>query len=192
MYTLQRLTGVATLLALMVILLGGYTRLTNAGLSCPDWPHCYGYLAAPHTPAQLQQAAIHYPNAPVNTAKAWTEMTHRYAAGLEGILILVIAMLVQKRQTRVLLITLLGTQILLGMLTVTKQLHPVIVLAHLVIGVTLLSLLWRIFLHTLPPSSSIPTTRLTPWIQIGCLIVALQMILGGWVSTHYAALACID
>ena len=84
----------AFVLAFIVILLGGYTRLTDAGLSCPDWPDCYGYLTAPHTMAQLQQAAQTYPDSPVNIQKAWTEMTHRYCAGAEGILILMLVTLI--------------------------------------------------------------------------------------------------
>src|SRR5579863_7758483 len=80
------------LLAFVVILLGAYTRLTDAGLSCPDWPHCYGYVTAPHTLAQLQEAAQKYPTAAVNIKKAWTEMTHRYFAGAEGIFILIFSL----------------------------------------------------------------------------------------------------
>ena len=81
---------IAFVLAFIVILLGAYTRLTDAGLSCPDWPHCFGSITAPHTASQLENAAELYPTIPVNIKKAWTEMTHRYAAGTEGILILIL------------------------------------------------------------------------------------------------------
>ncbi|EKE01732.1 MAG: putative cytochrome c oxidase assembly protein, partial [uncultured bacterium] len=118
------------LLALIVILLGAYTRLTNAGLSCPDWPHCYGYLTAPHTSSQIQAATKAYPGTPVETTKAWTEMVHRYAAGGEGLLILALVILIGWRKpVSLVLIALLSTQILLGMLTVTRQLNPLIVLS---------------------------------------------------------------
>src|SRR3990167_11339452 len=77
----------ASLLAFIVIGLGAYTRLTDAGLSCPDWPVCYGYITAPHTPSQLAGAAELYPSTPINIHKAWTEMIHRYLAGAESLLI---------------------------------------------------------------------------------------------------------
>ena len=142
-------------LAFVVILLGAYTRLTNAGLSCPDWPNCFGYLTAPHTAAQLQDAAQKFPATAVDVKKAWTEMTHRYFAGTEGILILVLAFsLFSARQNKDLkpiltaaaLIALLCVQVMLGMLTVTAKLKPVIVLAHLLTGISILSLLWWAYL----------------------------------------------
>ncbi|VVC76805.1 Heme A synthase [Aquicella siphonis] len=200
-----RLALFTFLLAFVVILLGAYTRLTDAGLSCPDWPHCYGYITAPHTNAQIQMATQNYPLAPVDVKKAWTEMTHRYFAGTEGILILILAFsILFARKAKDLksagialgLIGLLFVQVMLGMLTVTEKLKPVIVLSHLLTGLSLLSLLWwayldlylrndRLFATQLP-------TRITPWIGAGFIIIALQITLGGWVSTHYAGLACVD
>src|SRR6185295_19344845 len=105
-----------------------------------DWPHCYGYLTAPHTPEQIQSAALSFPQTPVNVKKAWTEMTHRYFAGTEGILILILAGGIffasrkQKKMAIAVAITLIGllfVQVGLGMLTVTAKLKPVIVLSHL-------------------------------------------------------------
>lgn len=191
-------------LAFVVILLGAYTRLTNAGLSCPDWPHCYGYLTAPHTTEQIQQAAERYPTTPVNTTKAWTEMTHRYFAGTEGILILILSgTILFKRKLRdaksiaiaISLVGLLAVQVLLGMLTVTALLKPVIVLGHLLTGLSILSVLWWAYLDLplQPPRATIHTrARSTPWLWLGLLIIAMQITLGGWVSTHYAGLACVD
>lgn len=192
------------MLAFVVILLGAYTRLTDAGLSCPDWPNCYGYLTAPHTPIQLQDASLRFPATPVNIKKAWTEMTHRYFAGGEGILILLLAssmLFVRKKidlkttTICVALIALLLVQVMLGALTVTAKLKPVIVLAHLVTGLSILSLLWWTYLDLhvhedvfLNQSSA----KAIPWLWLGILILALQITLGGWVSTHYAGLACID
>lgn len=193
------------LLAFVVILLGAYTRLTDAGLSCPDWPHCYGYVTAPHTPSQLQEAAQKYPLAPIDVKKAWTEMTHRYFAGTEGILILILASAiffgrrknsVKSSVTALTLIGLLAIQVLLGMLTVTEKLKPVIVLSHLLTGLSLLSLLW--YAHLSLPSRDHPSfpkntpVNLSPWVWMGLIIVAGQITLGGWVSTHYAGLACVD
>jgi heme a synthase len=190
-------------LAFAVILLGAYTRLTDAGLSCPDWPHCFGYLTAPHTKTQLQQVAQHYPGIEVNTSKAWTEMIHRYAAGLEGILILILVcslLFTTPPPTQhkpffisVLLSLLLGVQVTLGMLTVTAKLKPIIVLGHLLTGLSLLTILWWTSLHLCQPFISIShRSKLTPWLWIGFMIIALQIALGGWVSTHDAGLICPD
>lgn len=191
-------------LAFVVILLGAFTRLTDAGLSCPDWPNCYGYLTAPHTLSQIQGAEQKFPSMPVNVKKAWTEMTHRYFAGTEGILILVLAFsILFARKSKDLksnligfgLVGLLCLQIALGMLTVTAQLKPVIVLSHLLTALSILSLLWWAYLDLhihddffLRKSSPV----VIPWLWLGFIIVAAQITLGGWVSTHYAGLACID
>lgn len=193
------------ILAFVVILLGAFTRLTDAGLSCPDWPHCYGYITAPHTDAQILKAAQIYPATPVNVKKAWTEMTHRYFAGTEGLLILVLAAsILFARKSKdlkstgiaILLIGLLGVQVMLGMLTVTEKLKPVIVLSHLLTGLSILSVLWwaylDIFLRVDAPFAMLKAPRLTPWVALGFIIVACQITLGGWVSTHYAGLACVD
>jgi len=191
----------AFMLAFAVILLGAYTRLTNAGLSCPDWPNCFGYVTAPHTLDQLQGAAARYPNIAVDVKKAWTEMTHRYFAGTEGILILILAvMTLVKRPTRglsfiaIALITLLGVQVMLGMLTVTEKLQPVIVLGHLLTGLSLLSGLWLLYLLGTQSNKYYALKRpyLLPWLWLGLFCIIGQITLGGWVSTHYAGLACID
>jgi cytochrome c oxidase assembly protein subunit 15 len=192
-------------LALVVILLGAYTRLTNAGLSCPDWPHCYGYITAPHTATQLQSAAHQYPLSPIDVKKAWTEMTHRYFAGTEGILILILSFSIllnrkmndfKSRFIATSLIGLLCIQVMLGMLTVTEKLKPVIVLSHLVTGIAILSMLWWAYLDLHVRDNPITTLNqrrpFKPWLWLGFLIVAAQITLGGWVSTHYAGLACID
>jgi heme a synthase len=192
------------MLAFIAILLGAYTRLTNAGLSCPDWPHCYGFITAPHTTTQIQHAALNYPSTPVDTQKAWTEMTHRYFAGTEGILILIFAgSILFSRKLKdlksvfiaLLLIMLLIVQVMLGMLTVTEKLKPVIVLAHLLTGISILSTLWWAYLDVHLADDTfirkIPT-RATSWIWFALMLVALQISLGGWVSTHYAGLACVD
>ena len=192
------------ILAFVVILLGAYTRLTDAGLSCPDWPNCYGYFTAPHTPSQLQVAAQHYSASPINVKKAWIEMTHRYFAGTEGILILMLVVsLLFHRKTKEMkspliasaLILLLGIQIMLGMLTVTEKLRPVIVLAHLITGLSLLGTLWWAYLNSYLRTDSFNRKLgpdIIPWFWGAFIIVAIQIALGGWVSTHYAGLACID
>jgi cytochrome c oxidase assembly protein subunit 15 len=194
----------ASALAFLVILLGAYTRLTDAGLSCPDWPHCYGFITAPHTSSQLETAAKNFPLIPINVKKAWTEMTHRYFAGTEGILIVILAFSIlftrKAHHTKgifiaVLLLALLSTQVMLGMLTVTEKLKPLIVVGHLLNGISLLGLLWwayldlhlhdNFFIHKSTPA-------IIPWLWLALLIIIAQITLGGWVSTHYAGLACID
>ncbi len=203
----SKLALVAFVFAFFVIMLGAYTRLTDAGLSCPDWPHCYGFITAPHTVEQIQDATARYPLMPVEVKKAWTEMTHRYCAGMEGILILALAyILLRTRHIRALqstvkaglLIGLLGIQVGLGALTVTQKLTPVIVLSHLLTGISILSTLWWIFLDdTLRRSgdhhaSPRHAAKLLPFLWLGFIVVAAQITLGGWVSTHYAGLACVD
>lgn len=191
------------MLAFVVILLGAYTRLTDAGLSCPDWPHCFGFITAPHTFDQLSEAAKRYPSVHVDIKKAWTEMTHRYFAGTEGLLIffLCVSMLMHRQMKdkktvmiAVMLIALVGVQVILGMLTVTEKLKPVIVLGHLVTGLTLLCTLWWTYLDLhLQDDHFGQSTRVNLfWCWLALVIVAGQIILGGWVSTHYADLACID
>jgi cytochrome c oxidase assembly protein subunit 15 len=200
----SKLALFAVLLAFSVILLGAFTRLTDAGLSCPDWPNCYGFITAPHTDAQLLDAAQKYPSVPVNVKKAWTEMTHRYFAGTEGVLILILAgtfffshrlKSMKSFAIGLALIGLLCVQVLLGMLTVTKNLKPVIVLSHLVTGISILSVLWWAYLEFYLPQNTFAKRTLPgikKWLWFGFIIIAMQIMLGGWVSTHYAGLACID
>lgn len=204
----SRLALITLVLAFVVIILGAYTRLTDAGLSCPDWPNCFGYITAPHTETQLMTAAAKFPLTPVNVKKAWTEMGHRYAAGGEGILILILSLsILLNRKAKdwkstfigLALIALLCIQVMLGMLTVTEKLRPVIVLAHLLVGLSILATLWWAYLdlhlhddfpsHLFRKDSNIP---ISPWFWLALIIVVLQITLGGWVSTHYAGLACVD
>jgi len=197
----SRLVFFAFLLAFIVILLGAYTRLTNAGLSCPDWPRCYGYLTPPLTSDQMLEASKAYPQIPVDTARAWTEMRHRYLAGIEGMLILTIVSLswyfrrslppLAFALSQSLLLIMFG-QVILGMLTVTALLKPVVVLGHLLFGFSLMSMLWVIWLLSKKPYPLYPTSKLRYWVIVGFIILSLQIALGGWVSTHSAGLACID
>lgn len=202
----SRLAWWAFILAFIVIILGAYTRLTNAGLSCPDWPRCYGYFTPPTTADELQTANKAYPQAPVDKAKAWTEMRHRYLAGIEGIIILSMIFLswYQKKylspgvfKLSQSLFFIMAGQIVLGMLTVTALLKPVIVLGHLLFGFSIISILWLLWLLTKRqkpkyPQDSFAQQQLNPWINIGLVILIIQITLGGWVSTHAAGLACID
>lgn len=204
----SRFVLLAFLLAFVVIILGAYTRISDAGLSCPDWPRCYGYLTPPASSHELETAHQAYPQSPVEPAKAWVEMRHRYLAGMEGTLILGLVALswYWRKQlnptvfklSQALSFIMLG-QIVLGMLTVTALLKPVVVVGHLLLGFSLLSLLWVLWLFTqktIAPRNISPATQISVhlkhWVSAGLIILILQISLGGWVSTHYAGLACVD
>lgn len=195
------LAALATVLALVVVLLGAYTRLTHAGLGCPDWPGCYGFIGVPQTDAQLAHAERHFPEAPVEAQKGWNEMVHRYFAGTLGLAILGLAVhaLVQRGrdgQPLRLPLVLLGvviTQAAFGMWTVTLKLWPQVVTAHLLGGFTTLALL---FLLSLRLSGALPALGLPAGLRrLAAAALALvigQIALGGWVSSNYAAVACVD
>lgn len=189
------------LLALVVIVLGAYTRLADAGLGCPDWPGCYGHLTVPE---DISGTGFERPLEP---EKAWAEMVHRYVAGTLGIAILLIFLLtvfsreLRERQGIILPFVLLCTvifQALLGMWTVTKLLSPVIVTAHLIGGFTTLSLIGLLWLRSRhqPPAGTMSVRRfnrfkgMRAWAAFALLVVIVQIILGGWTSTNYAAIAC--
>lgn len=193
------LACVAAALALVVVVLGAYVRLSNAGLSCPDWPGCYGHL----TVAAAEQHAVAvdhaYPSRPLEPAKARKEMVHRYAAGTLGLLILALAVGPwphPEQRSRHLSLALLGLvtiQALLGMWTVTLRLAPVVVTAHLVGGMVILALLWVLVLrggsvHTAAPAPA----HLRWWALAGLTVLCIQIALGGWTSANHAALACPD
>lgn len=198
-----RLALAATLLALMVVMLGAYTRLTHAGLGCPDWPGCYGFIGVPQSAEQLAHAERHFPEAPVEAEKGWNEMVHRYFAGSLGLLILVIALRALRWRQRQLAgqplrlpLALLGLVLLqaaFGMWTVTLKLWPQVVTAHLLGGFATLGLL---FLLTLRLSGALPPlavpARLRVLAALALLAVIGQIALGGWVSSNYAAVACVD
>ncbi len=197
-----RVVGAAFLLALGVVMLGAYVRLSDAGLGCPDWPGCYGHLGVPDAEHEVANAARAFPDRPVEAAKAWKEMIHRYFAGALGLLIAILLALAlanrrDPRQPVVLpavLAALVVFQALLGMWTVTLQLKPVIVLAHLLGGFATLSLLWWLYLAGADWPRRAPGARygfgLSAVGALGLLIV--QIALGGWTSANYAALACPD
>ena len=145
---IRGLSLAAVLLCLVVIVLGAYTRLTNSGISCPDWPECYGHLT-PAGAADSASAQERYPGRPLNVDDAWHEMIHRYAAGALGIIItLITALAIASRGRivgRIFALVLFATvvaQAVLGMLTVTWLLKPPIVTLHLLFGMTTLGLLW--------------------------------------------------
>jgi len=188
------LSTIAVLLAIIVVGLGAYTRLTNAGLGCPDWPGCYGQLHLPQSETARAAAQALYPDQPIEATKAWTEMIHRYLAGTLGIFIIsgFILSLWRRRNWRLpgFLCCWLIFQAALGMWTVTWRLLPVVVMGHLLSGAILFVglCLWRSELASYRPPS-LPVMR--RWFMFGVIIILLQMALGGWVSANYAGVACI-
>jgi len=193
----------ATLLALVVVVLGAYVRLSNAGLGCPDWPGCYGHIGAPEAREHVVQANEAFPGRPVEAAKAWKEMIHRYVAGTLGLLILWLAVMAWRRrheagQPVALPTVLLGLvifQAALGMWTVTLLLYPAIVTSHLLFGLATLSLLWWLSSRGLGlygVGADNGDRWLRPLAALALLLVVGQIALGGWTSSNYAALACPD
>ena len=242
----HRIAWLAVALAMCVIVFGAFVRLSNAGLSCPDWPTCYGMATWPTTPDHAR-AADHAATAirPIEPSKAWREQFHRIIAGLLGVLVLALALLATRRRpqgwlhvigaavlvaiaiplymrgqhvaasvlaiagelallagvlrwsdtdlarTSTLTLAVIIFQALLGMWTVTWLLKPVVVMGHLLGGLTTFSLLtWIAWRATGIPIRSGEAGRLRRLLLVGLVLLAIQIALGGWTSANYAALAC--
>ena len=192
--------GLAAITTLLVIVLGAYVRLTDAGLGCPDWPGCYGHwLGVPEGTAEIEKAQTVYPGWQVSVDKAWNEMIHRYFAGGLGLIILSLTIFaliarLQRSKAMLFLLGLVIFQALLGMWTVTLLLQPVVVVAHLLGGFALLALLWWLYLDRWFGANRSPPIS-TPFYKttvVALILLVLQIMLGGWTSSNYAALACID
>jgi len=195
-----------TCLAFVVVIVGAYVRLMDAGLGCPDWPGCYGELTPAHAHTEIAKAveAQGGEHGPVSLRKAWKEMVHRYLAGTLGLAILLITIVSWRRRVRAsqspalptALLALVIFQAALGMWTVTLLLKPVIVTLHLLGGMATLALLAWLGARQLdiraPAGGTAALARLRPWARVGLAIVVVQIALGAWVSSNYAALACVD
>ena len=215
---LRGLALCGVLLCFGVVVLGAYVRLTDAGLGCPDWPGCYGHVTPVGAQDSLASQA-QFPGRPLEAGKAWHEMIHRYAAGTLGCVIIVIAALaITARKPKVvgtgfglLLFVTVIVQAILGMLTVTWLLKPLIVTLHLIFGMTTLGLLWWLWLRVrLRPraavqlqmvpqrgraawSDTLPAARSAYCLAVlGVAVLAVQFFLGAWTSANYAAVACPD
>ena len=195
----SRYSLLVTLFALVVIVLGAFVRLSDAGLGCPDWPGCYGLIDVPQTNQEIQLAEQSFPQRPVETGKAWKEMFHRYFAGTLGILIVIMAVLAFRTnfenkfvpRLSLSLVGLVVFQALLGMWTVTLQVKPAIVTLHLLFGMATVSLLWLAYLSSSGGfSNGGKPSGLKGLAMLALLVVIGQIALGGWTSTNYAALAC--
>jgi len=200
--TLRRLVFVSILLALIVVSLGAYTRLTHAGLGCPDWPGCYGQLTVPESSAHIEKAELAFPTKTVEPEKAWNEMIHRYFAGTLGLLILAIAFLSIKNRHQgtplrlpLLILVVVTFQAALGMWTVTMMLMPIVVMGHLLGGFTTLCLLFLLYLRLNPyrvNTGDWSVKKYGRYALLGIVILAGQIALGGWTSSNYAALTCAE
>lgn len=203
------LVNVTLVLTLMVIALGAYTRLTDAGLGCPDWPGCYGKLHAPLHDEHITAAQEKFPDATIEPHKAHNEMLHRYIAGLLGICVLVIAFISWRiKQYRLLSGIILGAvifQAALGMWTVTLSLLPLVVLAHLLGGFLLFTLLallraeiyWKAKRINMDSNAGLAKvysepalSSLLPLGYLAAFTLVVQIALGGWTSSNYAAAVC--
>lgn len=202
------------LLAIVVVMLGAWTRLVDAGLGCPDWPGCYGFLTVPETAEKIAIAEARFPEAPVEVEKGWPEMIHRYFASTLGFVILCLSVYTFRAQQQIKhsaqesalptwhvygLLALVICQGLFGMWTVTLKLWPQVVSAHLLGGFATLSLLFLLALRTGSGAMSKGLNSVLPKLRplkraamFGLILVVVQIFLGAWTASNYAALACGD
>ena len=200
--TIRKLVIVSILLALVVVILGAYTRLTHAGLGCPDWPTCYGLIDVPETTEQIALAEQAFPDRLVEPEKAWNELIHRYFAGSLGLLILAIAFFSFKQRNQgtplrlpLLILAVVIFQAALGMWTVTMKLMPIVVMGHLLGGFTTLCLLFLLHLRLKPHRINQGDWKIKKYGRyalFGIAILSAQIALGGWTSSNYAALSCVE
>lgn len=201
---LRHLTWVTAFLTFDLILFGAFTRLTDSGLGCPDWPGCYGHSNPLSAGEEIRAAESALPSGPVTMTKAWIEMLHRYFAMAVGFLIIVLMVMSWRRWLRTRLpahapwlasFTLFAVclQGAFGAWTVTMKLQPAIVTTHLLGGISLLLLLaWAAMREQGRPPLGAGTAALRPLALVSFALLAVQIALGGWVSTNYAVMACPD
>ncbi|MFM1759746.1 MAG: hypothetical protein RLY75_1016 [Pseudomonadota bacterium] len=201
----QKLNWVLVFMTFDLIVFGAFTRLTDSGLGCPDWPGCYGTSNPWNAISEIQQAEANMPTGPVTVIKAWIEMIHRYLAMTVGALILIqVAVAWSKLRS-------LGKQPLLGSIgllilvciqgafgawTVTLKLQPIIVTIHLMLALVLLACLTTYAQQDWTKSSSANRPQSKPLsaklLLLAAVVLGMQIFLGAWVSTNYAVLACPD
>ncbi len=199
----RKLAWVTTFLTLDLIMFGGFTRLTDSGLGCPDWPGCYGTSSPFAAHADIHAAQALLPTGPVTFVKAWIEMVHRYFAMAVGVLIIALMVMawVKRRELKQSpwlatgLFFLVCVQGAFGAWTVTMKLQPVIVTTHLMLALTLLGSLGWLASRQMPLASVAADPGALRWrwaALVGLALLVFQIALGGWVSTNYAVLACSD
>jgi fused signal recognition particle receptor len=196
----RKITLFSVVLALIVIVVGSYVRLSGAGVGCPDWPGCYGQAIVSDHADFKTQAAEAFPGQTPDIAKAWKEMSHRYLAATLGMAILLLALLCwREQQNRLAVITasltlviLVGLQAALGMWTVKLHVMPIVVVGHLLLGMITFWLLFRLYLSVNHKTSQLTVRRngLAVFARVAMGLLFLEILLGGWVSSNYAALVC--
>ncbi len=199
--TLSLLSGI---LGFVVVALGAWTRLADAGLGCPDWPGCYGFVTIPVSPEEIDIANSKFPDTPYEVAKAIPEVVHRYFAAALGFFIVCIAYLSVKskdvptniRNLSVFLLAWVIMQGTFGYWTVSLKLWPQVVTTHLMSGFLTTALLWLLYFKTKDLIESraswnfeSTTKRL---FSVSIILVAIQIFLGAWTSTNYASYSCTD
>lgn len=202
----RKLVWVTLFITFDLIMFGAFTRLTDSGLGCPDWPGCYGQANPLQAHADISAAETAMPTGPVTVMKAWIEMIHRYLAMGIGVLIIALMVIAWRRWLQsgrkemkfsplfpTLLFAFVCVQGAFGAWTVTMKLQPVIVTIHLLLGMSLLALLtwFGAQLSDHPPVSQSAAALRIP-AALAIVLLVIQIALGGWVSSNYAALACPD
>lgn len=201
MNNIKNLSLFGICLAFVVIALGAWTRLVDAGLGCPDWPGCYGFVVFPTNEAEIALAEARYPTFPYDINKAIPEVVHRYFAAALGFLAIIMVYYSFKqnenkniRRWTIGLLIFICCQGLFGYLTVSLLLLPIIVTAHLFGGFTTLTLFFLIFLMSgkfdILEKMAIPKLKIVAGIAL--IVLLFQIFLGVWTSTNYASLACAD
>ena len=204
MNSIKNLSFIGICMAFVVIALGAWTRLVDAGLGCPDWPGCYGFVTIPVSPEEIDIANSKFPDTPYEVAKAIPEVVHRYFAAALGFFIVCIAYLSVKskdvptniRNLSVFLLAWVIMQGTFGYWTVSLKLWPQVVTTHLMSGFLTTALLWLLYFKTKDLIESraswnfeSTTKRL---FSVSIILVAVQIFLGAWTSTNYASYSCTD
>ena len=186
------------LFAFVVIALGAWTRLVDAGLGCPDWPGCYGFVFFPTTEAEVALAEQRYPAFPYEIDKAIPEVVHRYFAAALGLLAIFIVYLThrtedkQNKRISIFLLIFICCQGLFGYLTVSLKLLPIIVTTHLFGGFITLSTFSYLYIKNSSFFKNFQIGHLRNLAMLALFVLVIQIFLGAWTSTNYASLACPD
>ncbi len=196
-FTTKFLSILGVFLAFIVIGLGAWTRLADAGLGCPDWPGCYGFITFPTTSQEIEMAEQLYPDSPVEIDKIIPEVVHRYFAASLGLLAIFLLFISIKEKKHILtsslLLAIIIGQGIFGYLTVSLKLHPLIVTTHLFGAMITTSIFLVIFLRSLKLQHDFEILKANRHlIMIGFVLIIFQIFLGAWTSTNYAARACLD
>lgn len=196
-FTTKILSILGVFLAFIVIGLGAWTRLADAGLGCPDWPGCYGFITFPTTSQEIEMAEQLYPDSPVEIDKIIPEVVHRYFAASLGLLAIFLLFISIKEKKHILtsslLLAIIIGQGIFGYLTVSLKLHPLIVTTHLFGAMITTSIFLVIFLRSLKLQHNFEILKANRHlIMIGFVLIIFQIFLGAWTSTNYAARACLD